>query len=235
MSLEEILNKLSEAESKNEGESSPVLRLSKAGECRMRIVLGALFPHLGKPPQDWSGIARMGHLIHQAEREAIKRAGLDLRDEERPVLLEVGGERIWGHIDGLLYNGEMRLLEIKSMGGSFFKRSLKEFFLPHLYQIHAYMKALRGEGLNVEKALYWTVNKETGERNVTEIEYSPFVGEKVEMRFASVLEVLSSPPSTPEELPQELADYARNKSLSWLCNRCHLAEVCPAGAVDKSG
>lgn len=182
----------------------------------------------------------MGNAVHDHERKLISRA-FSLRDMERAVHLTIpqapealtGVEgKVQGHVDGILeLDGEPYLLEIKSMSTTFFARTAKAgLFVPHLWQMSAYMEALEEEGTPVRGAIYMAVNKQDGARHVIEVKRSVSMGRRVREKFSSVVELVLKAPPSPSEVPKSLAEFARSPELKWMCERCPFRHVCPGWA-----
>lgn len=208
-----------ERERERQGEDNTSLRLSSSGYCVRKLAyLHHRIPPTDEPP-DWSGYARIGRLIHDYERELIASV-LPLRDMEKKVNLDVGEARIYGHVDGIIYLETPRLLEIKGVSPAAWRRLLSSGQIPdrHMLQMQAYMAAT-----GLERAYYWAVNRDTGERWVADVPFRRSIAMEVIQKFAMVLD------STPDSLPPRPYGPLKGGKLPWECSSCPFRSLCWEG------
>ena len=222
MAPKKLVDLVEDWERGQEGGGGRVLRLSAAGTCSRRLA----YEYHGFPPSDeapdWRGQARIGNLIHDYERSVIAKV-LPLRDVERRVYLDVGLERIPGHIDGILaLEDGHRLLEIKGHSTYSWRMNIGRGIIPerHMWQMQAYMAAT-----GLQSAYYWAVNRDTGERWVAEVPFLPHWAGRIAQKFISVLS------STPENLPPR--PYEAGRKLPYECSVCPFKTLC--WGLDKTG
>lgn len=222
MAPKKLVDLVEDWERGQEGKGGRVLRLSAAGTCSRRLA----YEYHGFPPSDevpdWRGQARIGNLIHDYERSVIAKV-LPLRDVERRVYLDVGLERIPGHIDGILaLEDGHRLLEIKGHSTYSWRMNIGRGIIPerHMWQMQAYMAAT-----GLQSAYYWAVNRDTGERWVAEVPFLPHWAGRIAQKFISVLS------STPENLPPR--SYEAGRKLPYECSVCPFKTLC--WGLDKTG
>lgn len=204
------------------GEDKNGIRLSSAGKCAR----AQAYDHLGFTPEGktidargrmvfWLGDMVELTVIALAKLSGVKitKCGLDQID----VFLEVGGEKIEGHPDGIIeHEGEKFLFECKSMTDFSFKDFERGVVNDtYLYQINAYMDCL-----GLDKCCFVAINKQSGVLSEKIINKNDV---RVQFVKDNIQKVLSS---TKENLPKRAYESGKTGFYPWQCAYCSHYKTC---------
>lgn len=175
----------------------------------------------------------IGDAVELAVIATAKLAGCDLRTERTRVELDVEGYRASGYADGLLHHeGEIYVVEIKSMSPYSFRRFQKEGYddaFGYVSKIQAYMA-----GLELERAIVVGLDKQTGALHEEIVEFDLETWRLAKFRALTILG------STPEDLPPRAIPTEQTKDgrsiLGLQCGYCGYPAHCwPEAELDTSG
>ncbi|MDX2005278.1 MAG: PD-(D/E)XK nuclease family protein [Meiothermus sp.] len=208
-----------------DAEESP-LRFSSAGKCGRALAYKKLHPEQAESLTVRSlSVFMLGHAIHDLER-ALIRLVVPLRNVEDTVTLELNGETVEGHMDGIieLESGPV-LLDVKTTSDASFDRMLREGpSYDYAAQLNLYMHAA-----GLEAGFLWLYNKNTSSRFILEVPKDPKLIEEVLARWTQVQQ------ATPDNLPDRMYTFQSETRkgkptgrdyLPWQCGYCQFVSTC---------
>lgn len=203
----------------NEGEreTKGKLWLSSIGKCPRQLAYGYHgIEKLGKEIDSRSKIVFWtGDLVELTVVNLAKMAGVPVFAtgfDQLTVKLTINEKDVFGHPDGLVLNGALRLLEVKSMSSyGFEKFEAGEIDDSYLAQVNCYLEAL-----SLNEAVMVALNKESGVLSERIIVKDKAIVDKCTTNGAIVLM------STPDKLPDPPKEYAPNDKgfYPWQCLYC---------------
>lgn len=202
-------------------EKTTPLRMSSAGKCQRAI---AYQLHGFKPePIKARGLMvfRLGHTIETEMKDLIdnnKPSNWTITYPKEDFFIEVEGEPIIGHVDGILkIDGEASILEIKSTNTRKYKEIENSWDIPYEYkcQATAYMKAL-----SLKNTIFIFYNKDTSHLLEIHYPYDEEIWKVVEKRFSNVIK------STKDTLPDREYGWNSKGKLDWHCSYCQFTKEC---------
>ncbi|MEN6414404.1 MAG: hypothetical protein ABFC84_16830 [Veillonellales bacterium] len=198
-------------------ETKGKLYLSSIGKCPRQLAYAYHgFEKKGKEIDSRAKIVFWtGDLVEMTVTNLAKLAGVNLLAtglQQITVDFPVNGTVVKGHPDGLVLNGNLYLLEVKSMSGYGFEKFEKgEVEESYLAQVNCYLDAL-----HLNEAIMVALNKESGVLAEKRIVKDMAVVERCKKNAEAVLH------STPENLPPAPKEYDRNDKgfYPWQCLYC---------------
>ena len=192
------------------------LRLSSAGKCARQLAYG--YHHFEKKGKEVDSRSRIiffqGDLVELMLTSLAKLAGCNIVAtglQQSRVFLPVNGTTIEGHPDGLLIqDGEIYLIEVKSMSSFSFERFQKgEVDEGYRAQINCYLAAL-----GIKKCVLAGQNKDSGVLHELIIGIDDSIVKSCIANLESVLK------STPEKLPPPAYEKNEKNLYPWQCLYC---------------
>ena len=210
-----------------DNEGSGKLRLSASGHCPRKL---AYKYHKFEPKgKEIDGRARiifwMGDLVEMIITELARLAGVPLLAtgfRQLTVEMDVDGEKITGHPDGLILdNGEIILLEVKSMSDFAFTKFDKKGEIDdgYLSQVNCYMDCL-----NIKKTLFVALDKNNAVMSEKLVKYDQNYVKKAINGFREVLN------STKNSLPKPRYKADEKGFYPWQCLYCNFWGYCHPNA-----
>lgn len=204
------------------GEDKGGLRLSSAGKCARALA----YDHLGFESKGKTIDARgrmvfwLGDMVELTVVALARLSGVNITAcglEQINVELEVEGEKIEGHPDGIIeYEGNKFLFECKSMTDFGFKEFQRGVINDtYLYQINSYM-----ECLSLNACCFVAINKQSGVLDEKIITKNP---DKVQFVKDNIKKVLNS---NKESLPDRAYEVGKTGFYPWQCAYCNHFKTC---------
>ncbi|MDI6726644.1 MAG: PD-(D/E)XK nuclease family protein [Smithellaceae bacterium] len=188
------------------------LRGSNAGKCQ-RAMAYQLHGFPALPLRARARLVfRLGDLIEKDLTEIAVLYGLTRMQEE--VSVEIAGQRITGHIDGVINE---TVVDFKSCT-TYRVKEARRGQVAYNEQMQFYMKAT---GLQTALVVYYV--KEDSELYEQLIHFDPQVWEQIEARFTRVMQ------STPENLPDREYGPDEKGRLRYPCSYCNWVNLCHEG------
>jgi len=198
------------------------LRLSGCGSCARRLA----YAYFGYEPSGKEIDSRakivfwMGDLVEITVIELAKLAGVKVLAtglNQITVKLNIEGVEIEGHPDGfLLNNGELILLEVKSMSDYGFNSFQKgEIDDGYLSQVNAYMHVL-----NLNKTIFVAINKNSGVMHEVIVKKDNKIVDKLIKNLKTVIK------SSPDKLPKIECKPNSKGFYDWHALYCPYWKIC---------
>lgn len=207
--LKEIIDEYYRELAKQKKKGQKKFWISDAGECPRAIFFKfkeapqrELEPHVLR-------IFERGDYIHERIRRVLFAKGLIQASE-----VEIPPEEfISGKADAILnLNGELYILDIKSVDGRKFQAIKDEPFIENVYQLQLYLHFFK-----IKKGILLYESKDSSELKEFLIEYNPEMVEKLLFAIESLLQKIEK-----NIIPKRLSDYPNNRR----CQYCRFREIC---------
>lgn len=173
------------------------------------------------PPPRLKRVFRLGHILEDEVVRDLKRSGLRVSEKDQLTGKQYGYDDFGGHIsahaDGHveMEDGELRLLEVKSMNRSSFSKFAEDGVRRSHPRYYAQMQMLMGMS-GIPSCLFIAYGKDTSEYHAEIVEYDEFEWSALKARIETALR-------------GEAKKVATDRS-DWRCKGCFRASVCWLGA-----
>lgn len=209
-------------------------RLSSSGKCVRAIAYSLYVEKYYKEGNDLKDLKKisprsvsvfqLGHTLHELERLLISEVNELTSLEEDVELTLDNGEKVKGHIDGILKLSDRDvLIDVKTVNEKAYKEFMKAPREDYVYQLNAYMHAT-----GIKESYLWVYNKGTSHRMIIPVRYDELIVHKLKKNFELAFESFKSnalPPKPFEPIVKEEGNVIV-KTLPWQCSYCNFVKMC---------